>query len=99
MTGALAASFVVQVIQELVLALGVALAGANALALVRSRRARRRWQEDVEAANAERRVKAKQRALPAEPPVVAPGPALVNVAVGVLIALLALASLTFHWVG
>lgn len=102
----IAESFLVLVAQELILALGVALAGANAWALLQNRRRRKAYQRAL----AEYQVQkgARDRAgdgsgkgrckKPSEPQLAKAAPAVVNVVIGTLIALVAIASLTFDWV-
>lgn len=99
-------SFIKQVIQGIVLALGLALAGGNAFALWHSRRAWRRYESDLEAWRRAGRKKAKggsggdaRGAKPEAPEQqVRTTPALVNIVIGTAIALVAIASLTFNWV-
>jgi hypothetical protein len=95
----LAESFVVSVVQELVLAIGLALAGANMFALVTSRRARRRYEADLAVWQAAKKKKGGVKMpKPAEPKQVQVGPAVFSILAGLLIALVALAAITFDWV-
>lgn len=99
-------SFIKQVIQGIVLALGLALAGGNAFALWHSRRAWRRYEVELDRWRRDGRKKSKggkggdARGAKPEPPEqqVRTSPAVVNIVIGVSIALVAVASLTFNWV-
>lgn len=99
-------SFIKQVVQGIVLALGLALAGGNAFALWHSRRAWRRYEADLDAWRRAGRKKSKggsggdaRGAKPEAPEQqVRTTPALVNIGIGIAIAVVAIASLTFKWV-
>lgn len=99
-------SFITQVVQGIVLALGLALAGGNAFALWHSRRAWKRYETEMDAWRKAGRKKAKggsggdSRGPKPEAPEqqVRTTPAVVNIVVGVAIALVAIASLTFNWI-
>lgn len=98
-------SFIKQVVQGIVLALGLALAGGSAFALWHSRRAWRRYEADLDVWRKAGRKKSKggsggdaRGAKPEAPEQqVRTGPAVVNIVIGVAIALVAIASLTFNW--
>ncbi len=96
----IAVSFVVQVMQQLVLALGLALAGANAFAIVVNRRARKRYDAELTVYETTRRLKDKSKRTPKpnEPKHVRIGPAVVNIVIGLAIAVIAVASLTFGFI-
>ncbi len=83
-------SFLVRVLQQLLLAIGLALAFANALALARSRWNRRRHEMQPDDASR----CGPPRRQPIESAHVRVGPALANIAIGIGVALLATASLT-----
>lgn len=99
-------SFITQVVQGIVLALGLALAGGNAFALWHSRRAWKRYEADLDAWRKAGRKKAKggrggdSRGAKPEAPEqqVRTSPAVVNIVLGLGIALIAIASLTFNWI-
>lgn len=110
----IAESFLVLVAQELILALGVALAGANAWALFQNRRRRKAYEralaeyqtqkgtrdsarDGTKAGDGKGMGKGKRRK-PSEPELAKAAPAVVNIVIGSLIALVAIASLTFDWV-
>lgn len=99
-------SFIKQVVQGIVLALGLALAGGNAFALWHSRRAWRRYEADLDAWRKAGRKKSRggsggdSRGAKPEAPEqqVRTSAAITNIVIGVAIALVAIASLTFKWV-
>jgi len=98
-------SFIVEVIQGMVVALGLALAGGNAFALWHSRRARRRYETELD--QWRRAGKSKKKGgsggdtrgpKPEEPQKVRAAAAAVNIFLGLAMALVGVASLTFNWV-
>lgn len=104
----IAESFLVLVAQELILALGVALAGANAWALFQNRRRRKAYERALAEYQAQKGTRDSagdgkgagkgKRRKPSEPELAKAAPAIVNIVIGSLIALVAIASLTFDWV-
>lgn len=93
-----AQSFVIEVIQELTLALGIALAGANAWALLQSRRHRTGYERALAVWNEQRQNGKSRINKPEEPQRAKIAPAVMNIVIGVVIALLAAASLTYDWI-
>ncbi len=93
-------NFVVTVIQQLVLALGLALAGANLLALIASQRRRKTYEAELAKFKETRKLKdkSKREPKPDEPKLVRPRAAVVNIVIGCAIAVVAIASLTLGWV-
>lgn len=91
----LAESFLVLVVQEMMLALGVALAGANVWALIQNRRRSRAYARELAEYRETKRGKGKP---PPKPEIARVTPAVVNIVIGVVIALVAVASLTFDWI-
>lgn len=99
-------SFIVEVVQGMVVALGLALAGGNAFALWHSRRERRRYETALEEWRRAGRKKSKggsggdaRGAKPEEPQRVRGTAAAVNILLGLGMALAGIASLTFKWFG
>ncbi len=97
-----AVNFLIQVVQQLMLALGVALAGANLFALVRSWWLQRKYKVElagwqVGREGQQQSVGSTVRSKPQAPATLRKAPSVVNVVIGMAIALVALASLTYGW--